>query len=181
MIRGIGSRYLMSSSAFSISLSLQRSSLMIEGGVALVRPVPTTSQRASLKAASTCRPRRPEAPVTSAFFPILFVPRIYKGDIGVEVIEREYWNVCFLQRMAKHRHKDGTVIGSFIVFIASSWNLHLAVYHIAQVASYSSLLRVEDCLCPKHLPPSNTACSPCKSNNFSSAPFPDGTAPTLPT
>lgn len=50
-----------------------RSSLMIEGGLARVNPVPTTVQPAREKAFTTCRPRRPVAPVMRTVLGIVVV------------------------------------------------------------------------------------------------------------
>jgi hypothetical protein len=46
---------------------------MIEGGLARVNPVPTTVQPAREKAFTTCRPRRPVAPVTRTVLGIVVV------------------------------------------------------------------------------------------------------------
>lgn len=56
-----GAAYFTSSSAFSMAAASNRSSLMVEGGDARVRPVPMTDQPRASKAWATWLPRRPVA------------------------------------------------------------------------------------------------------------------------
>jgi hypothetical protein len=74
---GVGT-YLTSSRALETSASLPRSSFRIDGGLARVKPVPTTFQLALWNAFTTCLPSRPVAPVIIAVFAIVVVV----GGIG---------------------------------------------------------------------------------------------------
>jgi hypothetical protein len=58
--------YLTSSMVLTTSASEPRSSFKMAGGLAREKPVPTTFQSCLLKAVTTCRPRRPVAPVIRA-------------------------------------------------------------------------------------------------------------------
>lgn len=82
----VGAAYLISSRAVVISGWLFRSSLR-RGRDAREKPVPLTSQPARENALTTCRPRRPVAPVMRTVFAILEIEGM-EGDSLLDLIQR---------------------------------------------------------------------------------------------